>query len=63
MLQFITIYEVTVTVFWGVTPCSLEDRYQRFGEPTFSILGVDPKLSLIIKIINFKESEKKPLVR
>jgi len=60
MLQFITIYEVTVTVFWVVTPCSLEDRYQRFGEPTFCIFGVDPKLILIIKIVNFKGNEKKP---
>lgn len=49
---------MTVTVFWGVTPCSLEDRYQRFGKPTFSIFGVDPKLILIIKIIIFKENEK-----
>ena len=51
---------MTVTVFWVVTPCSLEDRYQRFGEPTFCIFGVDPKLILIIKIVNFKGNEKKP---
>jgi hypothetical protein len=54
------IYEVTVTVFWGVTPCSLEERDQRFGEPTFSIFGVYLKLSSIIKIIDFKGNEKKP---
>jgi hypothetical protein len=34
--EVLTTVKISLLIFWGVTPCGLTGRYQRFGE-TFSM--------------------------